>query len=304
MSITSKQDLRRHVETNSSLTGYGLAFLAAALWATLGLFGKFLYRYPVDPITVVTFRALIAWASLGCILIVFRPSWLHIARSDLPFFAAYGVVGVALNYTCYFLALKWTTVTTAVVLLYTYPALVVIGAALFLKESLSRFKLLALLMALIGCFLVAQGYDWSAIRLNIPGVAFSLGAAVTMASYSLLGKHSIKRYSGWTVVFYAIGFGAVALVLWQGPGLVSALSYPWQAWVLILGLSWGPTLLAYALFTLALNHIEAGRAGIAATLEPVLAAGLAYALLGERLDGPQWGGAVLILSAVLILQAG
>ena len=284
--------------------GYGLALLAAALWATLGLFGKYLYRYQVDPITVVTCRAVIACLTLVCILALLRPGWLRIAPGDLPFFAVYGVVGVALNYTCYFLALKWTSVTTAVVLLYTYPALVVLGAALLLKEPLSRPKLLALFLALAGCFLVAQGYDWSAVRLNLPGIVFSLGAAVTMASYSLMGKRGLRRYSGWTIVVYAIGFGATALVLWQRTRLVAALGYPWQAWALILGLSWGPTLLAYALFTLALNHIEAGRAGIVATLEPVLAAGLAYILLGEEMAGLQWAGAAMILSAILVLQIG
>ncbi|GAB4538152.1 MAG: DMT family transporter [Anaerolineae bacterium] len=285
-------------------TGYALAFLAAALWATLGVFGKLLYRYPVDPITIVTLRAIIASLTLGCILALCRPDWLRIARGDLPFFALYGVVGVALNYACYFLALKFTTVTTAVVLLYTYPALVVLGAMLFFKEPVSQTKLLALSMALVGCFLVAQGYDTSAIRINLPGVLFSLGAAATMAGYSLLGKRGVKRYPGWTLVFYAIGFGAIALTLWRGTGLISALSYPWQAWALIVGLAWGPTLLAYSLFTLALHYIEAGRASIVATLEPLLAAGLACGLLGERMVGPQWAGAALILGGVVVLQRG
>jgi DME family drug/metabolite transporter len=292
------------VKDADSRWGYALAFLAAALWATLGLFGKFLYRYPVDPLTIVTLRAIIASLTLGCILAVRRSGWLRIARGDLPFFALYGMVGVAFNYACYFLALKFTTMTTAVVLLYTYPALVVVGAALFFKEPVSRAKLLALLMALVGCFLVAQGYEPSAMRINLPGVLFSLGAAATMASYSLLGKRSVKRYPGWTVVFYAIGFGAIALTLWCGTGLISALSYPWQAWFLIIGLAWGPTLLAYSLFTLALNHIEVSKASIVATLEPVLAAGLAYTLLGERMVGPQWAGVALILGGVFVLQRG
>jgi drug/metabolite transporter (DMT)-like permease len=225
--------------------GYMLAVTAAALWATLGLFGKILYRYPVDPITVVTLRAIIAALTLGAVLAVYRPNWLRISRNDIPFFILYGVVGVALNYAMFFLALKWTTVATTVILLYTYPALVVVGAALIFKESLDRPKLLALLITLTGCFLVAQGYDLSALQPNLPGVLFGLGAGVTMAVYSLMGKQSLTRYPGWTVVFYAISFGAMALTLWRGPGLILALDYPWPAWLLIVGLAWGPTLLAY-----------------------------------------------------------
>jgi len=281
--------------------GYLLALAAAFLWATLGLFGKFLYRYPVDPLVVVALRALIASSTLGLILAWRNPAWLRIRRQDLPFFVVYGAVGVALNYACYFLALRWTTVTTAVILLYLYPALVVLGGALFLGESLTLIKGAALSLAFGGAFLAAQGYDASLLRLNWRGVLFGLGAAISMAVYGLMGKQRALAYAPWTITLYAIGFGAVSLTLWQGPALKGALDYPWQVWLLIIGLAWGPTLLAYSLFTAALAHIEAGQASIAAMLEPVLAAVLAYAVLGERVDTPQWLGGLLVLGGVATL---
>ena len=50
--------------------GYLLAVVAVVLWATLGILGKFLYRYGADPLTVVTIRAIIAFATLATILAV------------------------------------------------------------------------------------------------------------------------------------------------------------------------------------------------------------------------------------------
>ncbi|MEJ2709870.1 MAG: EamA family transporter [Anaerolineales bacterium] len=281
--------------------GYLLALAAAFLWATLGLFGKFLYRYPVDPLVVVALRAMIAASTLGLVLAWRNPAWLRIRKQDLPFFFVYGAVGVALNYSCYFLALRWTTVTTAVILLYLYPAFVVLGGALFLGESLTLAKGAALSLAFGGAFLVAQGYDSALLRLNSRGVLFSLGAAISMAVYGLMGKKRAMDYSGWTITLYAIGFGAISLIFWQGAALREAMHYPWQVWLLILGLAWGPTLLAYSFFTLALTYIEAGQASIAAMMEPVLAAVLAYAVLGERLDLPQWLGSLFVLGGVSTL---
>jgi len=281
--------------------GYLPVFAAAFLWATIGLFGKFLYRYPVDPLVVVALRAFIASATLGLVLAWRNPQLLRIRRQDLPFFVLYGVAGVAVNYACYFLALEWTSVTTAVILLYLYPAFVVIGGAFFLGESFTLVKAAALSLTFVGAFLVAQGYNPTLLRLNGRGVLFSIGAALSSAVYGLMGRKRALDYAGWTIALYAIGFGAAALILWQGPALAEAARYPWQVWLLIAGLAWGPTLLAYSLFNIALSQIEAGRASIAATLEPVFAAVMAYAILGERMDLPQWLGGLLVLGGVFTL---
>jgi drug/metabolite transporter (DMT)-like permease len=282
--------------------GTGLVLLAATCWATLGLFGKQLYRYEVDPLVLVSLRAAIATLTLGLALAVFRPQWLRIRIWDLPFFAIFGVVGVAMNYASYFLALKWTTMTTTVILFYSYPFLVVLGATVLLKEPLTASKLVALALSLVGLVLVAEAYDLARLDLNRPGVVYSLLAAVATASYNLLGKKSLARYSSWTTLFYALLFGAVSLLLWQGPRLYEAWEYPTPVWGLILGLAWIPTLLGYAAFLLGLADLEAGKASIVAYAELVIAVVLAYIFLGERLSPPQIVGGLLILAALFILQ--
>jgi DME family drug/metabolite transporter len=282
--------------------GYLLAVVAAVLWATLGILGKFLYRYGADPLTVVTIRAIIAFATLATILAVVDRRLLRIRRRDIPFFALYGLVGVTFNYASYFYALRWTTVTTAVILLYTYPALVTLLAALFLAERLNWMKGLVLVLTFIGCFLVAQGYDSTALRLNLYGILFGLGAGATAAVYSLFGKKALQRYDSWTAVCYAFGFGALFLVILRSPQAILTVNYPWPAWVAILALAWFPTLLAYALFTTSMKYIEASKASMTATLEPVAASLLAYLFLGEVMEWPQLVGAGLVLGGIVGLQ--
>lgn len=282
--------------------GYLLAVVAAVLWATLGILGKFLYCYGADPLTLVTIRASIAFATLATILAVVDRRLLRISRRDIPFFALYGLVGVTFNYASYFYALRWTTVTTAVILLYTYPALVTLLAALFLGERLNWIKGLVLGLTFVGCCLVVQGYDLTALRLNLYGVLFGLGAGATAAVYSLFGKKALQRYDSWTAVCYAFGFGALFLIILRSPQAILTVNYPWPAWVAILAVAWFPTLLAYALFTASMKYIEASKASITATLEPVAASLLAYLFLGEVMEWPQLVGAGLVLGGIVGLQ--
>lgn len=275
---------------------------AAFLWSTMGILGKLAYRYGATPLPLVTIRATIATLTLALVLKLIAPRLLHISRKDLLFFAFYGLFGVALNYTCYFYALKYTTVAVAVILLYLYPAIVTVMGALFFRERLDWVKWVALAAALAGCFLVVGGYNPSLLKVNLVGVLFGLGAGLTAAIATLSGKWAVGRYSPWTIVLYACGFGTFFLLLIWGQRLAEAVHYPPMAWLIIALIAWFPTLLAYMLFIASMRYIEASHASITATLEPVMAVALAYFILGETLESLQLLGGVMVLGAILMLS--
>jgi DME family drug/metabolite transporter len=61
------------------------------------------------------------------------------------------------------------------------------------------------------------------------------------------------------------------------------------------------TYLAYALYAAGLRRLEATRASVVATLEPVLAAVFAYLWWGERFSAGGYLGAGLVLLAVYLV---
>ena len=219
----------------ASWRGALLVLLAATCWATLGLFAKHLYRYPIDPLVVISVRVGIATLTLGVALAIFHPQWLRICKDDIPFFMLFGLLGVALNYATYFLALKSTSIATTVIIFYCYPFLALLGAAIWLKEKLQTRKLAALGLRLAGLALVSGAYNGQQLDLNRAGVIYSLLSALGMAAYSLLAKVSLGRYSGWTTLFYALLFGGLFLLLWQAPRLGQAGAHPAAVWMLIVG---------------------------------------------------------------------
>ena len=103
-------------------------------------------------------------------------------------------------------------------------------------------------------------------------------------------------------MLYALGLGGLCLLPWQSPAqlLASVRRIEVSAW--LLGLSLGPTLGAYALLGTALERLPASVVSIVATLEPVIAAVLAWALLGQTIAPLQIVGGAGVLTSVLILR--
>jgi DME family drug/metabolite transporter len=125
---------------------------------------------------------------------------------------------------------------------------------------------------------------------------------LTYGLYTLFNKRAVQRYSPWTATFYALGFGGLFLLPWQSPSrLWAAVSRPAPAlWLLALAL--GPTLGAFLLLGKSLERLPASVASIVATSEPVIAAVLAWAFLGQTLTLAQIGGGGAVLAGVLLLQ--
>ena len=282
--------------------GYLFAIGAAGLWATLGLFyGDLTGRFGLPPITVAFFRAGLSFLLLLPVWAAQRRDWTRLKPGDLPLFLAFGLIGIAGFYVVYVYAVMYAGMAVAVVLMYTAPAWVVLISWRFLGERIGRPTLVALVLAVSGCALVAQVYNPARVRLNALGVAFGLGAGISYALYTVLTKVAVRRHPPWAVVFYSLGFGALVLLPFQSPGTV------WQAlrsgaFPLLLFLSLGPTLGAAFLYALALRRLPASIAGTVATLEPVMGIALAMGVRNEPVAFPQLLGAGLIIAGVIILS--
>jgi DME family drug/metabolite transporter len=282
--------------------GYALILIAATLWATLGIIFKALIgQYGLSRITIAFFRASVSAVILFAALRVRQPRRLRIAARDTPLFVAFGAFGIAAFYICYITAIDLLGASVAAVLLYTAPAWVAVISALFLGEAMTRRKLMAVMLAMIGCALVARIYDVHGLELNFLGILAGLGAGLGYALYSVFNKIGVRRYDDWTVLAYGLLFGLVFLTPLQSPALmVDALRQPGAVvWLLILAI--GPTLGSGLAFNAGLHYVPVSSASVVATLEPVIASILAFLFLNEHLAAAQLLGGALILIAVISL---
>jgi DME family drug/metabolite transporter len=289
----------------SSLRGYVFVSIAAILWSTIGLLVRVLHdEYGLSALTLAFLRAgVAAIISLGGMALA-RREQLRVTRRGLGVFVVYGFIGIGAFYWLYAQAIIQTTVTTAVVLLYTAPVFVTLIAWRAWREALDARKLVALALAFGGCALVARAYDPAQLSLSMVGIVFGLGAGFTYALFTIFSKMIVERYSPWTALTYELFFGALFLAPLQTRDAFAPLIQHPQAWLYLLGLVFGPTLGAIWFFTAGLRSVPASNASIVATIEPVMASVLAFVILGERLEVLQMIGGGMVIGGAVWLNAG
>lgn len=284
-----------------ALAGTFLVLGAATLWATFGIFAKRLYAEGFQPGELASVRAFIAFLAVLGFAAATRGS-VRVGRRTAGFLAIYGVVGFAVFQLVYLGSLERTPVAVAAALLYTAPAFVVVIARFTLGESLDGEKLALLGLVLVGVLLVTgmrrEITGTGGEALSPTAIGLGLGAGLTYAIYTVMSKAAMQRTGPLPALTWSFGAATVALAFVASPIeplLRSRAALPW-----LIGLGIVPTLLAYALFLRALRLLRAGAASMIASVEPVIAAGLAVLVLGETLHAEQGAGiACIVLAAIL-----
>ena len=282
----------------SPFIGYLCIALAAALWGSLGVVSRFVLEAGIAPLELSFWRATLAGALFaGHSLVRGR---VRVARADAPALCGFAVVGVAVFYLSYLHAVRAGGAALAAILLYTAPAWVVVASALWLHERATRRKLAAIALTLVGVAFVALGAsgEETSLRIGPAALGWGLLSGLAYASYYLFGKRYFARYDAATLFMYVLPLGA--LVLLPGVSFSPKTAATW-GWIAFVGVV--PTYLALQLYEAGLTRVEATRAVTVATLEPVIAAALAYAVWGEAMRPLGYAGAVLVLAGVLVMSA-
>lgn len=275
--------------------GYVLVLFAATLWALLGVFSQRLLHVGIPALEIAFWRAAVA----GIVFAVHAAvkGQLRLRRaSDLVAFAAFALVGVTLFYSALNLAIDAGGVSLAFVLLYTAPAFVAVLAAIFLGERLTLVKVALVGLSIVGVALVSNS-GGAGVTPTWQAVAWGLTAGASYSSYYLFGKWSLRTYAPVTVFAYVMPIGALGLLPFVG--FESLAAGDATVWLDILPMALLSTYLAYLVYYTGLRTIEASRAVLVATIEPVLAALFAALLFGERLGALGVIGAVLVLGAAV-----
>ena len=186
--------------------------------------------------------------------------------------------------------------------------LVAIGAAPvvtgLIARHVTRLWLVATTVAVTGLVLLVWGQQGGSMEATPLGVALALGAATSYATYIVAGN-AAEELGLETQAFLAAAFSVAAVVTLPGL-LVGDLGWVTTAGgALLLGyLVLVPTVLAYSLFNRGLRGVRSSTASTLALIEPVVAASLAFVLLGERL-GPLGlvGAGLILLGLVLIVRS-
>lgn len=275
--------------------GYALVAAAALLWGFIGPLSKFAFQAGMSPLEVAFWRAMLAWVLYA--VHAWRLGRMKVDACDLPWVAGFGVVCIFGLFASYVLAVRAGGAALASVLLYTAPAWVALLAWKILKERLTPVTIAAVAVTILGVAGVSlgDGAGEGGGSMNLAAIALGLLSGITYALYYIFGKAFLNRYATPTVFLYALPVGGACML-----PFFSFQPHPLSAWVACAVLAVCCTYGAYSLYYAGLRRIEASRAAVIATLEPVVAALLAFSFFGERFTTLGYAGSALILTAVIM----
>lgn len=277
---------------------------AGILWGTMGIFVRYFSAWGFSTIQITAFRILLAALIFLVFLAVSDRDKLKIKLRDIPLFAGLGVGSIFLMSVTYFSTMQRTSLSVAAILLYTAPIFVMLMSVVFLKEKLTARKLAALAAAFAGCVLVT-GIGGEAAVDGI-GIATGLLSGLSYALYSILGIFALRKYHPYTVSAYAFLMAAAAELFFCHPvemvRKASESPESWKILVMAMIMAFFTAFAPYLLYTLGLRKVEAGKAAIMATVEPMVATILGVAVFREELTVWSISGIVLIVLAIGILN--
>jgi len=267
-----------------------------------GSSAKFLFNSGVTPYQLVQLRLTISSGLLLLWLSIRKRSLLKIDRKDILYFVLFGTVGMAGVQFTYLFTISKIKVAAAILLQYLAPSFIAIHSVVFMRDKLSPLTIMALVGATFGCYLVVGAYNLEILSMNIVGILSGILSAITFAWYSVHGEYGMRRYNPWTVLFFALFFGALVWNVLHPPleAFMHAYSPVQWAWILYIGVL--GTLVPFGLYLEGINLIRSTRASITATLEPITAGIVSYIFLNEIMEVAQIIGGIIIIASIICLQ--
>ncbi|RSN33898.1 EamA family transporter [Amycolatopsis sp. WAC 04169] len=272
--------------------------LAGVLWGTGGLAGSLLAsRAGLHPLSVAAYRLLIG----GVIATGYL--WLTGGLRGLPrtpqarrrLLAVGGLF--ALFQTSYFASVSLSSVSVATMTtIGSAPVLLAVATVVKTRRLPGAWTAVSLAGSLAGLALL----QWTpGQEVDVAGVLFALLAAAGFAALTLVTATRVEGLDPLPTTAFGCLIGGAALTpaaLWFG------MAVPLQADVLALVVYFGvvPTALAYAAYFRGLESAHPVLAALSALLEPLTAALLSMAVLGERLGAVGWCGAVVLIAALAV----
>lgn len=270
--------------------------ISMLIWGTIGVFVR---EISLSSLEIAFFRALIGSVFLGSVSLITK---VKIEREILKknlWFLIFSGIALGINWILLFQAMKYTTISNAILSYYFAPVFIIIFSAILFKEKIASRNAFYLMVSIIGLFLIMKSNDMIIIEgyNHIKGILYGLGGAVIYAVIVILNK-SIKGLSGIHTTLVQLAIATLALVPFVvGNDSSQISSLDTRAWIFIITLGIVHTGIAYFLYFSSIKNVKGKTVALLSYLDPIMAITISFLFLGESMNIFQIIGGILILSA-------
>lgn len=286
----------------NNLKGYIAISLAAVMWGVAASVAKSFFNMAYEPLILVQMRVTLSFAVLFLFFLATNRSLLRFHLKDIPHVLIVGILGVAGSNYFYYAAIKETNVSTAILVQYSAPVMVMMYTVLFQKERLSVAKISSLVLSIGGIVLAIGAYNPEVLKGTMHGIVLALLAAVSFSIFTISGKSLTQKYSIWTGLIYLLGAATLFWSFINTPMDIVNAHYTMEDWKVFGVIALISILIPYSLYYYGLHHIQSSKAIIISTLEPVVAIASEWMFLDGVMGPVQIVGAVCVITAIILLQ--
>ncbi|MBA1340683.1 MAG: hypothetical protein C5S40_00935 [ANME-2 cluster archaeon] len=279
------------------LKGYIQIAIGAVLFGLIGIFVKLTSQMPLG--SIIFYRLMFGLIAIALFFTCCRRlSELRLGQKK-KYILLLGLMqaGTMLSY---FFSVKHTSVSIAVLLLYTAPVYVTLLSPFLLKEYINRRSIFALAISIIGVILVIrpdtlfQNLDHN----YLIGLAAGLVSGLFYGGMTLTSRYLKDYYTGTTQAAWAL---LITLLIFSPYSVAITAKILMDNLVVLVLFGLISTAMALVLYLSGLMQVRAQSASIVALLEPASAVVFAYLILSEPVTTSMLaGGALILLSAVII----
>ncbi|MGP4062911.1 DMT family transporter [Halobacillus sp. H74] len=280
--------------------GVGLVMMAAICWGISGGIADILMSKGWDPIVISFYRGAVGFICfLAWFLFRFKQNW--IISSRLYIWSLLAGVGVAGNFTFYFLSIEASSIAVAATLMYTAPVFVLLFSFLLRIERSTWFKWGCIFGVLMGIILLTGAYNTESISVSFLGAATGLAAGLSYALFIFGFKNASSIGKPQTTLTTAFFSFCLILFLFMDKGEAGAVVTSSDlGWFVLLGLVGAGV--SFIIYVIGIRSTAPTTASMVAMVEPVTASLFGVLLLGDHLTLIQILGMVVILSTITFLS--
>ncbi|MCF6093636.1 DMT family transporter [Microaerobacter geothermalis] len=284
---------------------YVLLVLATLFWGGNFTVGKYLVSY-FPPVTMSVIRWTIAF--LVMLPFAWKEFWIHrkIFLEQWKITLALAATGIAAFNALAYASMQYTTAINASLMNSMTPIFVIILSLLFLRERLSLYQLMGVILSMVGVlWIITKGNFYYLMTLQFNrGDLFMLAAIFSWSIYSVLTKKWGKMFplKGTFLITMFLGIGFLLPFLWgewdkiprEGISLSQIFSLAY--------ISIFPSILSFICWNKAVMMAGPSKASIFLNLIVVFASVFSIIFLEERIGSPQIIGGTLVITGVYLSQ--
>ena len=283
---------------------YSLLVFAAFCWSGNFIVGKYAYLFEVPPLTLNFLR----WVSVWLILIPFTYKEiyknLNYIKKNWIVISFMGIITISTFNSVVYLALTYTQVINAVLVLAAIPAVTIIISSLMKVDKTNIFQLVGLFLSIIGIGAIISNADFNKIfSLNFnKGDLWMLVCVLSWSLYStLLKKHNFK-FSQFTLIQLMVSVGIIFLIpqFFYEKSIGLDVNFNKAFFLILFYVVIFPALAAYYCWQKGVEIVGPNRATMFIQLMPLLSALLAIIIFQEKLELYHFLGASFILSGIYL----